>query len=360
MLSIVLILAQTIAAVSSGPLVISGKSGEVVQGLHITNPTGDCVQITNSTDITLENDEIGPCGGEGVKITGGNGISIYDSYIHVQTLNTKGCCDRNDGVLSTDSSNLDIQGNVIAYNESNIEVHGGSGITVVGNFLLNPRGPFPRGQNFQCWKSSSGLCMNVTVADNYALSSTDTSKYLFPENQEDSINFGQTSVISAHDNFITGGHSASGCGLIADINAQHAQFVSNRLLDTGQCGIGITDGVDDLVQGNKVLNRTPVAGGGNTAIYVWQPPAHSKYPCGPVAVDNNIATEYKPNGSQSGYWKGAGCNPTTLSGNTFGAAADPDLTPVSTVFPTPLVPPEPKACVVKSPYSTQTSLPACQ
>jgi hypothetical protein len=35
------------------------------------------------------------------------------------------------------------------------------------------------------------------------------------------------------------------------------------------------------------------------------------------------------------------------------------LTPVSTVFPAPLIPPQPKNCVATSPYSTQTGLPAC-
>jgi len=50
----------------------------------------------------------------------------------------------------------------------------------------------------------------VTVQNNYALSSLDTTKYLFPENQEDSINFGFTNGIIASGNYVTGGHSNSG------------------------------------------------------------------------------------------------------------------------------------------------------
>jgi hypothetical protein len=72
-----------------------------------------------------------------------------------------------------------------------------------------------KGQNFQCWT----FCMNVTVANKYTLSSLDTTKYLYPENQEDSINFGFTDGITARD--------------------------------TGQCGIGISDGTNQLLDGNK-------------------------------------------------------------------------------------------------------------
>jgi hypothetical protein len=339
----------------SGPIVINGQDGAVIEGLKITSSTGDCVLITNSINITIQDSEIGPCRGNAVKISGGDTISIFDSYIHPETLNTSGCCDHNDGILSVGTSNLAIQGNVIAYSESNVEVKAGNRVTIIGNFLLNPRGPFPRGQNVQCWTG----CMNVTVEDNYALSSLDTTKYLYPENQEDSINFGFTDGIIARNNYITGGHSSSGCGLIADKAANSAQFLSNRLLDTGQCGIGISDGTNQLVDGNKVLNRTPVVGAGNQAIYVWQPPNKVGYACGPVTVSNNISTEYKPNGNQSGFWKGSGCNPLTPTNNVFGQPADILLTSAGQVLVPPAIPPQPKNCVVLSPYSTQTGWSPC-
>src|ERR1700745_262426 len=37
----------------SGPLVINGQDGKVIQGLKITSSTGDCVVITNSRNITI-------------------------------------------------------------------------------------------------------------------------------------------------------------------------------------------------------------------------------------------------------------------------------------------------------------------
>jgi hypothetical protein len=337
----------------SGTLLItSANDGQTFQNLKITTKTGNCVTIIGAANITIQNVEIGPCGGGGIEISRSSAINIYDSYIHTETL-SPGCCDNNDGIYAHNGSkDILVQGNVIAYGESNVEGLGVARISVIGNFLLNPRGPKPRGQNFQCYNG----CSEVTVSNNYALSSTDTGKYLYPENQEDSINFGMSDTITARDNFITGGHSRSGCGLIADDRANNVQFVGNRVLNTGQCGIGIADGSNQLVTGNKIYNTNPIAGGGNTALQVWK---QYKPACGPVTVSNNIADALKLDGTHSGYWDGGGCGPVILSGNTFDEAAERFLTPTSGVFAPPPIPPRPKNCVATSAYSNNTSLPPC-
>ena len=345
----------------SGPISIHGQNGTVVENLHITNPNGDCVTIANSTNIIIRRSEIGPCGGNGVNVSGGDTVAIYDSYIHPEKPLSTACCDTHDGIFANGTSNLSIQGNVIAYGESNIEVNNAATVAVTGNFLLNPIDSDPsqppegqsRGQNFQAWSNSS----NVTVQNNYALSSTATT-YLFRENQEDSINFGVTNGVIANNNYITGGQSPSGCGLIADTGANSVQFLKNTLLNTGQCGIGIADGTNQLVDSNKVLNQNPVNGGGNTAIYVWKVTS-SDPSCGPVTFSNNIAAEIRSDGTQSGFWNGGGCNPVTLTNNTFDAAAQVLLEPASQHMPPPQIPPGPKDCVASSPFTNDTSLPPC-
>jgi hypothetical protein len=348
------------AQTPSGPVNINGQNGTVVDGVHITNPNGDCLRITNSTNITVRRSEIGPCGGNGINISGGGTINVYDSYVHPGTPLSTSCCDTHDGIFAVGTSGLSIQGNVIAYGESNIEVNNVSNVSVIGNFLLNPIDSDPsqpassqsRGQNFQVWSGSS----NVTVQNNYALSSLDTTKYLFPENQEDSINFGITNGIVASGNYVTGGHSNSGCGIIADNSATSAQFRLNVLVDTGQCGISIADGTNQIVDGNKILNTTPINGGGNTAISVWKQYGSA---CGPVQVSNNIASAIGTSGTPNSYFNGGGCAPVTLTSNVFDGAAAALLEPVSTNLPPPLIPPQPHACVVVSPYTNNTSLPAC-
>jgi hypothetical protein len=337
----------------SGPIVINGENGTIIKGLKITSATGDCVTITNSTNITIMNSEVGPCAGNGIKIYAGTGISIYDSYIHPETLAT-GCCDHNDGVFAFGNpSNLTIQGDVIAYGESNIEVHGGTTVSVIGNLLLNPRGPSAsRGNNFECWSNCSG----VLVQNNYALSSDDTSQYLYPEATQDSINVGVSNSFIIQGNLITGGHSVDGCGIMADTFANEGQVLQNRLLNTGQCGIGLTDGTE-VADSNLVYNTTPVRGSANTAMYV----AHfgQSLTCGPMTITNNVSDEIRSDGTHSGWWNAGNCGTIDTSTDVFGAPADGSLNPVSTVFVPPLVPPVPMNCVALSPYSTQTSAAAC-
>ena len=337
---------------SHATFVIRHQSHKLYEHLRITSKSGDCVQILDSDRITIENSEIGPCAGNGINISGGHNIYIFDNYIHAETLST-GCCDHNDGVYAHKTSGIIVQGNVITYGESNVEANSNvTGLKVIGNFLLNPRGPYPRGQNVQAWQVS-----NIVVKSNYALSSLDTKTYRYPENQEDSINFGLASDIVASGNYIRGGHSLSGCGLIADKGANRTQFINNTIVDTGQCGIGVASGTDQIVRGNRILNRNPVPKAGNVAIYVWN--QYKDLPCGPVVVSNNVAAEIRPDAPAAGFSDGGGCNPVTVKDNLWGEAAKTQLNPVETISPAPLIPPEPKRCVVRAPYSTQTKWPPC-
>jgi nitrous oxidase accessory protein NosD len=314
----------------------------------VTSTSGDCITIRSATNVVVRASEIGPCAGNGITVTGGGSVTIEDNYIHPEHP-PAACCDTGDGVFATGTSSLLIAGNVIAYGEANIEVNTSNGVKVVGNFLLNPQNSNgSRGQNFQSW----GATQNVDIENNYALSSQSAS-YRMPERQEDSINFGLTDGITVKNNYVTGGHSGSGCGIIADDAANNAQFVGNVLVDTGQCGIGIADGTTATVQGNRILNRTPVSGAGNTAIYVWKQYSSG---CGPVQITGNVAAMVLSPGVFNTYWNGGGCEPVTSSGNTFDQAALAALTPVP---PPPLIPPAPVGCVAPSPYSTQTGFPKC-
>lgn len=162
--------------------------------------------------------------------------------------------------------------------------------------------------------------------------------------------------IIASGNYVTGGHSNSGCGIIADDSANNAQFTCNVQVITGQCGISIADGTNQVVDGNKILDATPVAGGGNTAITVWK---QYSSPCGPLQVSNNVASAVDTSGNPHSCWNGGGCDPVTLTNNVFDAAAAALLHPVSTNLPSPPIPPQPFACVVVSPYTNNTSLPSC-
>jgi hypothetical protein len=195
------------------------------------------------------------------------------------------------------------------------------------------------------------------VRNNYTLSSTDIKIYKYPDDQQDSINFGLGSGFVAGNNYVTGGHSRSGCGLIADEGADNVRFSDNRLVDTGGCGIGVASGTKQVIVGNRIINRTPIGGAGNTALYVWN--QYRRVACGPVEIGKNVATEIRKDGSQSGFWNGGGCQPVRLRDNRWNEAARRLLTPPDKKLPPPLIPPKPSHCVVESPYSSQTKWPAC-
>ena len=344
------------ALTPSGPIVVTAKSDVVIENVKITSATGDCVVLTNATNITIRASEIGPCNGNAIKVSGGSNINILDSYIHPEgTLG--GCCDKTDGIYASGVTGLTVQGNVIAYGEANIEVQRSSSILVKGNFLLNPRNGGNRGQQFQCYDKCSG----VIVDSNYTISSKNTSLYSYAAAQEDAINIiggptGYTTNSTVKNNYVVGGFSGSGCGVISDSGVSGIQILNNTLVDTGQCGIGIASGSSVTVSGNRVRNTTPIAGGGNTGLYIWN---QYSTPCGPVSVSGNTITAVNTAGADNSYWNGGGCGTVTLSSNTFGGAALSALTPISTVAPPPLIPPAPYACVVPSPFTTQSSMPRC-
>ena len=337
----------------SGPIVIDGKSGTVIENVRINSAPGDCITVRNSQDITIRNSDIGKCGRNAIKVQGSRNVKIVDSYIHSEH-RPSGCCDTNDGVFASGTTGLLIQGNVVAFNESNVELQSAADVKVIGNYLLNPLGPFPRGQQVQSWNNSR----NITVEDNYTVATTDTSKYPFAADQEDAINFGFTDGITVRNNYVVGGDSPSGCGIITDQAANNAKFVGNVLVRTGQCGIGLANGTNVVVDSNKIFNNTavPAPGAGNTALYVWSQYSQG---CGPIQITNNVVYGVKPNGSLSSYWNGGGCNNVTYTGNTTGQEAFNLLTPEADKLPRPAAPPKPYSCVAPAPYVAQTNTSRC-
>jgi hypothetical protein len=385
--------------------ITSADNSKTFSHYRISTTNGPCLVINGASNVTIENFNIGPCGSSGntnaahgIHISGGSGINVYDSYIHVETL-ASGCCDSHDGVLIEGGSTNDtVQGNVVAYSETDIQTFNAANILVTGNFLLNPQGPFPRGEQIQIGSSS-----NVTVTNNLALSTPDSTlgpaigtknsaailfgqnDHLNPNNRSqpsDNLSFYKTQFADVENNYITGGLDAltpfsggaqdvSGCGVIVDGDSttvsNHAIFRNNILVNTGECGIGISSGANQTVIGNKTINLNPNTGG-NTADYIWKQYAP---PCGPVMLSGNISTLIRSNGYASGYWNGGGCAPVTCDGsnthidscNTFdygnGRTAYNLLTPIATKLPPPLIPPAPKNCVAVSPYTTQTSMARC-
>jgi parallel beta-helix repeat protein len=296
-------------------LVIEGERDVVIDGRTISS-SGHCVVVRNSQNVTIRNSTIGPCHGRGISVQDSSGVTIAGNTIQPE-FKPATCCDSGSGVYALRTQALTIDANTIAYSETNVELQSVTGARVTNNVLINPLGPFPRGQQVQVTvQSPSPPSRDVVIEGNRMIAGTGTS-YRFPENQEDAVNLYVTENVTVRDNYIEGGHSKSGCGILADYASNGSRIVANRVFNSGNCGIGVASGHNQLVDGNQVLLTREIAGGGNVAIYVWR----QSGTCGAVTVSNNVATFRRADGSHNPYWNGGGCT-VTLEGNVFGPLAE--------------------------------------
>jgi hypothetical protein len=356
-------------------LTISNQNGTVISGLTISTTSGPCISISNSTGITIQNSNIGPCGdnnstnnSQGIYISGNSSVNIYDNYIHVENQSSV-CGDSHDNIQikNNGSTPVNIQGNVIAYGESNIHVWDASNISVIGNFLLNPRGATScgnpdnlQGNQFHAWADDATPNANITVSGNYTLVAP--AGYLYPGTGSDEIGFGVTNGFIAQNNWVQGATNPTACGIIADYKANSGQIIGNVINETYNCGVGIASGTNHVVSGNKVL----ITNGTGSATGVTVNGGYSPIACGTVTLSYNYAYAHQSNGWVQGYYNNGYCTGVTLTGNTFDVGCTaPSCTAYSALYqlpatnPPPLIPPQPYACVASSPYSTQTSKPLC-
>jgi hypothetical protein len=164
---------------------------------------------------------------------------------------------------------------------------------------------------------------------------------------------------------------------MGDHDPYAACFISwNRSLGTSfsnnigvQCGGGSSgafalEGGSGTMSGNRMFSNN--AGSNDNAVAHNVDGSVNPMATGVWHVMNNSGDTIHTDGSHGGEWCGAYCAAEVQTNNTWGAAADGGLTGSSTIAEieavlgaAPLIPPLPKNCVVKSPFSTQTSLPSC-
>ena len=60
-----------------------GVSGAyVLDHVSISNPSGDCVNVSGGASITVTNSLIGPCGGRGIHVASTPQATVQNNYIH--------------------------------------------------------------------------------------------------------------------------------------------------------------------------------------------------------------------------------------------------------------------------------------
>jgi hypothetical protein len=309
------------------PLVVDGEEEVVIQGVRVVNPEGPCVIIGNAARVVLRDSDIGPCRGSAIWVWRSHEVVIANSFIHTERSGDE-ALNGGLGVFVQGGSEVLIQGNRFLLNESGVYVREGArDVRVIGNYLANPLGPFPRGQHVQFDGVQDG-----EISDNYGVAERGASR------QEDAINLFRSQRVRVAGNYLEGGDATHGCGIITDGGQGQDRghvIEGNVIIRTGQCGIGIAGGTDHVVRGNRVLDTSIPGGAGNTGIYVW-----NQYPgaCHGHLLEGNIVSNRRPDGSFSDFWDGQNCG-LTLRDNVFGSRARALLTPEAEKLPPPPIPP---------------------
>jgi hypothetical protein len=304
-------LASTLIAsglIASGPIVISGESDVVISGLHISNPNGRCVDIRNaSTNIVIENSEIGPCKDEGIYIDSSENITIRDTYIH----DTTGV-----GIRTYRAERIHVTSNQIERVASGVYAGNSKQVDVNNNYILNVRGPYPRGQIVQfAYVNGPGNRINNNIGINEIGESY----------AEDTINLYRSSgapndYIQVNGNILVGGGpSKSGGGiLLGDNESAYAIADGNILVNPGATGIKIASGHHLILTNNKVFSDRKKFT--NTAVPIGYQAKTQDMICHSLEVSNNEITFWKGTEFLRGdhtepyldpFWKYEGCGSIT-------------------------------------------------
>ncbi|NOY61680.1 MAG: hypothetical protein GXP10_00765 [Gammaproteobacteria bacterium] len=302
---------DTQSLISSGPIVISGESGTVISGLHITNPNGTCLDIKNgASNIIIENSEIGPCKRNGIYIKQSSRITIRGVYIH----NTK-----DNAVVVTQSSNVDVTQSTINDVMTGVYAVESEAINVSNNSFLNMQGPYPRGQFVQFNNvTGPGLRINNNTGINELGSSF----------AEDAINLYKSSGTPAdpmqiNGNVIVGGGpSASGGGiLVGDNGGSNTIMRNNILVNPGQYGMAVTGGRNHIVENNLIFGKQQSFT--NVGLYIWD--QHNSN-CGNITIRGNQVNWTNKAGSKNGVWNKGNCGTITgWSDNDWNANIDASI-----------------------------------
>ena len=234
----------TPASIAGKPVVgqIVAKSGQVIENVHVTTTSGPCVVLTNVSNVTIRNSEIGPCGSpgnansHGIVTIGASNVTISSNVIH----------DVSTGAYITDSSHP---------------------VVFEKNYVYNIRGPFPRGAMIQTngLKGGSGAS-RITCNISDAMPGTRYGVSHDWHNVEDHINLFETSGSSCARveiayNRIRGGHPTSTSG--SGINTGDGQVGSgwiwahhNTITNVRNVGMAITGGQNITLENNRIYQNS--------------------------------------------------------------------------------------------------------
>jgi hypothetical protein len=269
------------ARTESGPIDISGQSNVVIENVHVSNPGGTCINVTNSSNVTIRNSTIGPCG---------------DNAVYLSDVDT-----------------ANITGNYISGTSNGVLVHRSDSIAVDGNAFVNS------GRNFVQFDKVNGAGSSI--------SRNRGQNEIGGSNAEDMISLYQSNGTAGSPILIVGNHlrnggpSSSGSGImLGDGGGAHQIVEANVLVNPGQVGIGVASGSDVKIRGNQIFSSAQPWS--NVGLYVWNQYGST---CDDIEVSGNQVNWTAAGGYSNAYWAGGGCSKLSVHDNNWDAPIGPAI-----------------------------------
>lgn len=252
----------------TGPIVIDGDSNVVISGVHITNPNGHCIDIRNySSNITIENSEIGPCRDGGINISRSHSIIVRNNDIH--DTGWMGIYSNEAHTILVDDNRMERVASGYAAHANRIDGVFGP-ITFTNNYVKNVI------RNFD-WPAAGGNCLGLAYVEEASVRLNDNTCFNVQgeSDPEDIFNIYWSRGLASdpiqimRNKIQGGGPSPSGGGIIVgDGGGANTIVDGNILVDPGQYGVAVAGGNNHTLTNNKVYAREQSFT--NVGIYVWR------------------------------------------------------------------------------------------
>jgi len=245
-------------------LIIDNQNGTIIDGQTFTNPNedilasgqGNCLTITNSTNITVRNSTFINCKGVAIVTGSSSGLTIENNYF--ERIRT--------AIYVTATA--------------------GGNIVINNNRSKNQTGPVSRGQFVQ-FNGVSGAGIRIT--NNTAIHDGSIGD---PCCAEDMINiFNSSGAVGDYmlieNNYLEGNSSlnrgSSACGIVlGDFGGQYIRVQKNFVINAGNCGIGVAGGSFIEVNQNVIFGERSSNSNVGLPIYA------ATVPCSDITAKENI------------------------------------------------------------------------
>jgi hypothetical protein len=239
------------------------------------------VTVTKSSNVTIRNSTIGPCGDE--------------------------------AVFFSDVDTAEVTGNHITETGNGVLVHRSDSIVVDENDFINA------GRNFVQFDKVDGP--RSSISGNRGQNELGGSSAEDLINVFESNGTAESPIRIVGNHLRNGGPSGFGSGImLGDNGGSHQIAQGNRLVNPGQVGIGVASGDGIRVIDNLIYSAAQPWS--NVGVYVWN---QYDATCSDIEVAGNQVNWTASAEFSNGFWDGGGCGTPSVTDNDWESSIGPGI-----------------------------------